>query len=282
VPAGRKKKAALEERALARWKLIGEFQARLDVLSGEARGTFADPRRKLSQGDYLSLLLFGLFNPVVESMRGLCAASNLRRVQEEICSHPVSLGSFSEAQAVVEPELLQKVFHGLAAEEHLFRGDRRLERYRKELLATDGTLWAALPRMTWAIWRWQHGRESALKVHVKFNILEQKPVAAVMTPAKRCERAVLREHLQPGEFYVADRYYGEDYKLFSELGAAGCSFVLRLRQEATFQVLQEFALSEQDRDAGVIFDGWCAWVATHSGHQFGWCASKPWKRNFCW
>ena len=66
----------------------------------EPTGTFADPRRTLGRDDYLSLLLFGLFNPVVDSMRGLCAASKLRRVQEEVCTHPVSLGSFSEAQRV--------------------------------------------------------------------------------------------------------------------------------------------------------------------------------------
>ena len=37
--------------------------------------TFADPRRQLGYGPYLSLFLFGLFNPVVESMRGLCSVS---------------------------------------------------------------------------------------------------------------------------------------------------------------------------------------------------------------
>jgi len=117
VPAARPAKSALTEKDLSRWKLIAEFQARLAAVAGPTpAGTWADPRRELAQSDYLSLLLFGLFNPVVEAMRGLCAASHLRRVQEEICAPPVSLGSFSEAQAVVAPELLQKVFAELAAE----------------------------------------------------------------------------------------------------------------------------------------------------------------------
>jgi len=256
VPVPRKKSRSIDEGDLSRWKLIAEFQERLEAAGGAgAQGTFADPRRCLSRSDYLSLLLFGLFNPVVESMRGLCAASNLARVQEDVCSHPVSLGSFSEAQAAVDPELLQKVFEELAAEQREFCGDARLERYRGRLLAIDGTLWAALPRMSWALWRWQQGRESALKAHVKFNLLEQKPIAVAITPAKRCERAVLREHWRKGEFYVGDRYYGEDYALFPEMKAAGCSFVLRLRQEAVFEVLQEFPLEEADRAAAVTFDG---------------------------
>ena len=256
VPAARKKKPPLTEQDLSRWKLLADFQARLAAAGGaEPQGTFADPRRTLSQRDYLSLLLFGLFNPVVDSMRGLCAATALRRVQEDICSHPVSLGSFSEAQAAVAPELLQQVFAELAAEQHEFRGDPRLARYRDRLLAIDGTLWAALPRMSWAVWRWQHGRESALKAHVKFNLLEQKPVGVTLTTARRCERAVWREQWRGGEFYVGDRYSGEDYALFGELAAAGCSYVLRLRQEAAFAVLEEFPLTAEDRAASVTFDG---------------------------
>jgi hypothetical protein len=267
--AGRPK-TALREEDLARWRLIEQFQARLERVAGESTqgGTFADPRRHLGQSDYLSLLLFGLFNPVVDSMRGLCAASELGRVQQDICSHRVSLGSFSEAQAVVEPALLQKVFGELAAEQSAMRGDRRLAPYRDELLVIDGTLWRALPRMAWAIWRYQHGKESALKLHVKFNLLEEKPVAAVVTTARRCERAVLRENIRAGEFYVGDRYFGEDYALFGQLERAGCSYLLRLRQEAVFQVEQEFALSPEDRSAGVSFDGLVC-LGAHRSEQHG-------------
>jgi hypothetical protein len=251
------RKTPLQSSDLARWRLVAEFQERLENAQGAApaSGSLADPRRQLSQRDYLSLLLFALFNPVITSMRGLCQASGLARVQQEVCTHAVSLGSFSEMQAVVEPALLQQVFSELAAEQHAQSGDPRLGAYGKQLMAIDGTLWAALPRMGWALWRYQHGRECALKLHVKFNLLEQKPVGAVLKKARTCERAVLRETMHAGEFYVGDRYYGEDYALFAQLQQAGCSFVLRLRQEACFEVLEEFALSQADRAAGVTFDG---------------------------
>jgi hypothetical protein len=256
--AARRKLQPLTEKDLSRWRLIADFQERLAAVEGEPSRSFADPRRKLGQNEYLSLLLFGLLNPVVESMRGLCAASRLRRTQADICAQPVSLGSFSEAQTVVAPELLQKVFAELAAEAQPFCGDPRLGSYRGQLLAIDGTIWAALPRMAWAVWRWQNGPQSALKAHVKFNLLEDKPVAVTLAEAKRCERAVLREHWQAGEFYVGDRYYGEDYGLFGQLEQVGCSYVLRLRQEAAFAVLEEFTLRPEDHAAGVSFDGWVA------------------------
>ncbi len=130
---GARSKRQISEAELSRWRLVEEFEERLERAAavGKEPHTFSDPRRTLGQKDYLSLLLFGLFNPVVDSMRGLCAASRLQRVQEEICSAKVSLGSFSEAQAVVDPALLQRVFAELAAErqcENFPHKDKRLER----------------------------------------------------------------------------------------------------------------------------------------------------------
>jgi hypothetical protein len=256
VPSACPKEPTFSEQDLSRWKLVAEFQDRLQAAGGGAlAGTFADRRRLLGHGDYLGLLLFGLFNPVVDSMRGLCAATQLQRVQKEVCTRPVSLGSFSEAQAVVDPQLLEKVFAELAAAQRPLQGDPRLACYRDQLLAIDGTIWAALPRMTWALWRWQHGRESAVAAHLKFNLLEEKPVGVVITPAKRGERAVLRECWRRGEFYVGDRNYGQDYGLFAELAAAGCSYLVRLRQHVLFTVRAEFALSDQERADGITFDG---------------------------
>ena len=184
--AAKRGNKALEERDLKRWKLLTDFQERVSRAAGAKRGTWADPRRELSQLDYLSLLLFGLFNPVVESMRGLCAASALGRVQKEVCRRQVSLGSFSEAQNLVDEEVLKKVFHDLAAEVSVSNErDRRLEAYGKKLIAIDGTLWRALPRMAWAFWRKRYGREGAVKLHLKFNVVEEKPVEAVIAAAKR-------------------------------------------------------------------------------------------------
>jgi hypothetical protein len=73
-----------------RTALAAELSAR-----GGFAGTWADPKRELQLDEYLSLFLFGMFNPVVETMRGLCAASGLGRVQREVCDRKGSLGSFS-------------------------------------------------------------------------------------------------------------------------------------------------------------------------------------------
>ena len=114
-----KPKQIIDESKLSRWKLLDDFRCRLAKVAGKTVSKSkrpGGPERKLLQENYFCLMLFGLFNPVVNSMRGLCAASHLERVQKEVCGRKVSLGSFSEAQSVFDPELLKQVFLDLSAE----------------------------------------------------------------------------------------------------------------------------------------------------------------------
>ena len=215
--------------------------------------TFEDPKRQLQLEEYLGLFLFGLLNPVVRTMRGLCEASHLGRVQEDICGRPVSLGSFSEMQSVIDPSLLEAVFKELASEVHPTSKTAPLS---NEWLIVDSTLWEVLPRMHWALWRRQGTLQNAVRLHVGLHLLDDKPAKARVTTGRTCERKAFRQLWEPGAGYVGDRNYGEDYKLFGELDALGCSFVLRLREEAVIDIVEELPLSEADRKANVIGQAW--------------------------
>src|ERR1051325_5427983 len=81
----REERAVIREEQLRGWKMVARFdellaRARTEVVPSarELHGL-----RRLEAGPYLRLFLLGVFNPVVTSMRGLCAASALGRVQEE-------------------------------------------------------------------------------------------------------------------------------------------------------------------------------------------------------
>jgi hypothetical protein len=95
-------KERIEERQLQGWRFIERF---LEVLNRVRAGLPLSAReqhglRELHAEPYLGLFLFGLFNPIVDSMRGLCRASELPRVQAEISHGVVALSRFSEAQHV--------------------------------------------------------------------------------------------------------------------------------------------------------------------------------------
>jgi len=246
---------ALTERDLSRWRLVDDFKDRLKRAARQQglSATWSDPERLLSYRDYLSLYLLGLLNPVVRTMRGLCAASHLQRVQAEVCSRPVSLGSFSEAQALLDPALLAEVFGELSRE---MAGPDPATSGQRRWLIQDGSLFAALPRMYWCFWRRQGKAQSQVRLHLSLELESNRPARVAVTPGKTCERAAWRTQFQRGDSYVGDRYYGEDYQLFGELDQAGVAFVGRVRDEAVVEAVEELPLTEADRQAQVLRHAW--------------------------
>lgn len=244
---------AVKPSDLQRWRLIERFRA---VLAEEVQqrggpdGTWADPRRELELEHYLGLFLFGLFNPVVETMRGLCEASELARVQREVCGRRISLGSFSEAQAVVDPELLKAVLQRLATEAdtpELRGGITGRQR------VIDSSVWRVLPRMAWAFWRRQGGLDNAVRLHVALDLASGQISDAKLTKAKKCERQQWREFAQPGICDIADRYYSYDYRQLADLQTAGTDFVVRLRVDTQWVEEGCELLTADDRAAGVTW-----------------------------
>jgi hypothetical protein len=251
----------IREKDLQRWKLLPAFAEALQeelAQRGEADDTWADPRRKLELAQYLSLFLFGLFNPVVKTMRGLCAASTFERVQQEVSGRTVSLGSFSEAQALVEPALLEAVFGRLAAQ---VRPDAAplAGLTGRELRVVDTTVWKVLSRMVWAFWRQKGGSragpDAAIRLHLHFDLNRQQPHWGEVTAAKVCERAHWRAHAEPGVVYIGDCNYSNNYGQLREMQGAGVDFLVRLAIDTQWVVEGEEALSEADQAASVVWAG---------------------------
>jgi hypothetical protein len=248
----------LTEKDLKNWDLLQVFEEAVQRVFSQAalHPTFADPARRLSYRPYLSLFLFGLFNPVVESMRGLCAVTELERVQEEVCRHKVSPASFSEMQHLLDPELLRQVFGEVVQQTPGNpRADARL--VHLNLVAQDGSLWRALPRMAWAEYGvGRKGDAKGVRLHLRFHVTEDKPVDARVSRGRDCERQALRQMCVPGQTNVGDRYYGEDYRLFGQIDQAGAFFVIRIKEDAVVNVEDELALSAEDQAAGVVRQAW--------------------------
>jgi hypothetical protein len=211
-----------------------------------------DPRRKLSQNDYFSLFLFTYLNPVLKSMRGLCAASNIEKIKEKVCSNSVSLGTFSEAQSIFDPELLLSVIQTLAAQFQPAFADKRILDICKEFVAVDGTLIRALPRMSWALW--QDDDHRSAKLHLHYSVIRQTVINASVTDANSCERAELAKLIEKDFLYTADRYYGGDYSFFENFGNKDAYFVIRIRNNAVIDELKSFPITEDDRKVGVVWD----------------------------
>lgn len=260
VPKSSKAEPKISEDQLHNWSLLGDFREVLEKVAPcpQRARPKGGPNRLLSEEDYLCSFLFAQFNPVIDSMRGLCACSNLERVQQEVCSRPISLGAFSEAQFVFGFSRLEKVFEGLVEEDLRHGASQRasagLGKLPAALRLVDSSVFRALPRMNWAEWRHQHRTQRAVRLHLKFNLLDGRPSEARVTEGRHCERKAFADMISEGEFYVGDRYYGRDYKLFRALDEAGCGYIIRLCENANLSVIEELPLDEESQAAGVVSD----------------------------
>lgn len=226
--------------------------------------TLEDPDRQLTYGRYLKLFLFGLFNPVVETMRGLCEVSALPRVQREVCGIEVKPPRFSEMQRLIDPTLLRFVVQDLV-EDSPSCFEPHPDLAHLNVIAQDGSVWSALPRMAWAEYGvGRDGEATGVRLHLRFNIVKGLPEDATVERGKSCERQALRQMCEPGQVNVGDRFYGEDYRLFSYVQNAGSFFVFRLRDNAVINVEQEIPLTAEDKAAGVVRHVWATLGATEA------------------
>ena len=215
-------------------------------------GTASDKagNRKFFADHYAALLLLYFFNPVLTSRNALLQAARLSKVQPFCGGRAVSAGSFTEAQYLFDPVLLQELVTELA---------RRVPDASvppdwdclKNLTAVDGSLLPALPRMVWALWL-DEGHKAA-KMHVHFEVLRGIPVKATVTTGNDSEKQQLRHTLEAGRLYVIDRGYAE-YQLFQDIIDRGSQFIGRIRDNAVWEVVEERPVPAAARAAGVRSD----------------------------
>ena len=246
----------LQESELKSWKLLARFRELLQPVLAAApkSATELDPRHKVLADDYFCLLLFGLFNPALKSMRALCDASGRFEKMREVCSQPMTPTAFSESQHVFAPEILAGVLRELATQAKGRKdfGDARVRAAVEALTAVDGTAMRALNRMAWAP---ACGRGNAIKLHLHFSVFDELPEDWTVTAGKVCERNTWKGKVQPGTCYVADRLYGHDNKLLRQLQTAKIDFVLRLCENVTrTPVGPARPLTKADEAAGVVSD----------------------------
>jgi hypothetical protein len=209
------------------------------------------PPRQLHYDQYLCFILFYFFNPTLTGLRSIQKASQLEKVQNVLKIKSTSLGSFSEAGNVFDYTLLPPMVKALAQKALPQEIDPRLKDLEKTLVAFDGSLLPALPKMIWALWLDEDHK--AAKLHLEFDLLKSVPTQASLTDGNGNEKTILRKQLRSGKIYVVDAGYAQ-YSLFEDILKARSSFVCRLRENAVWETLYEKPLSPEDRQAGVQRD----------------------------
>lgn len=213
--------------------------------------------RTLFYSHYASLVLLSMFNPAMQTLRGIQEASDLKKVRKKLGSVRVSLGSFSESVRVFDPALLVPMIEELLAElpaQHAGPGPQRhipdtipRELAEKRVVA-DGTALKALPQIVRAA-----AGKGSWRLHLQFRPLRGVPGSATFAPEHALdERDALANTLESGCVYVADRGY-ERYALFNRIVAAKSDYVIRV-QNRPVAVVEERELSDAAIAARVVSD----------------------------
>jgi IS4 transposase len=225
-------------------------------------GTESDKagNRKLFFDHYCAYLLLFLFNPIVTSLRAIQQASELKKVQKKLGCPRSSLGSLSEATQVFDPEPLKQIASELAGRLQPLGPDRSCPEIKHLVLAVDGTVIKTLARIVEAAYLKSPTTgqsQSAWRLHTHFAVERGVPVRIDVTGANNSgsndERAVLRQALEADRCYLMDRGYAQ-FSLFNDIHDHGSSYVCRVRDNSVYDIVEQRALTEADREAHVIND----------------------------
>ena len=248
VNRGKKhKRDKIPESALRGFKYFNVLSPILERLHSEN----THHNRELYFDQYIAMLLFYFFNPVITSLRAIQQVSGLKKVQKILGVKRTSLGSLSEAGNVFNSQLMEPILQQLAEKALPLEVDSKLKGIEQMIVAVDGTLLPALPKMLWALWLDDEHR--AAKLHLEFDIIKSIPTRANVTDANANEKDNLRKSLSKNKFYILDAGYGQ-YSLFEDIRKADSNFLARLKDNAVWQTIEEKAITESDRLAGVQRD----------------------------
>jgi hypothetical protein len=159
--------------------------------------------------------------------------------------------SLSEAGVVFDSKLLAPLIKELADKSLPLETDPKLKNIQKQLVAVDGSLLPALPKILWAVWLDKDHK--AAKMRLEFDIIKSVPIRAELTNGNGNEKENLRKSLTPDKLYILDAGYGQ-YKLFNDIHKIGSNFVARIRDNAVWNIKETRSLSKDDQAAGVLKD----------------------------
>lgn len=247
---------------------LGHLRRVFDLLDAlEDVGTERDTAgsRQLFFNDYCKLVLLHIWNPLIGSLRQLQEAAALTKVSEALGVKRFSLGSFSEAPRVFDPEKLKPVIAELAGQLQPMNSDPRLEEVKHAITLVDGTVLRGLTRLA----RSAAGLDARCntsrngkgvygwRLHTQLDLKTFSPHRIDRTGARNAghnrESNLLRRSLEGGRCYVGDGGYA-DRALFDDIVDAQSSYVIRAAENSVFAVLEERLLSEQALKAGVVRD----------------------------
>ncbi len=239
-------------------KQLGQLASLLEPLHeiGAARDKAGN--RSLHMDQYCLLVLMWMFNPVIDSLRGMQQASELDVVRKRLGVGRASLGSLSESVSVFDPEPLAAIAEELGDK----LPDRTPEKFRnvnKKITAVDGSVFKILAQVGQLAWVPTGAGKSSCgyRLHAQFEVFKGIPHRIDMTGSNpkgdADERVVLEKTVEPDRCYLIDRGY-QKYTLWNVIHQKHSQYVCRLYDTSKWEVDSENELSDAAKSKGIVSD----------------------------
>ena len=164
--------------------------------------------------------------------------------------------TLSDANALRTPKVFEMIYHGLLKQYRQFITDSRLKKLlEKELFIVDSTSISLFKDILKSVGKRPVSGKSkgGIKAHVMINASEMLPELVWFTSAAASDVPILDKiPYQKDAVYVFDRGY-IDYLRWEKITLAGSYFVTRLKENATYQSLEELDIAEDVHD-GILKD----------------------------
>lgn len=254
----RVRKGKIKPSDLKDLKKLGHIARLLEPLHRIGADRDKANNRSLHMDEYCLLVLMWMFNPVIDSLRGMQQASQLDVVRRRLGVGRASLGSLSESVTVFDPEPLAAIAAELG-DKLPDRTPEKFNRVGKRITAVDGSVFKVLAQVGQLAWVPTGGRTSACgyRLHAQFEVFKGTPSRIDVTGSKpkgdADERVVLEKSVEPDRCYLIDRGY-QKYTLWNVIDANHSQYVCRLFDSAKWKVVAENELSEQAKSKQIFSD----------------------------
>lgn len=211
------------------------------------RGAYDHGNRKLFYDELVGAYLLAFFNPTLRSLR---AIDDFTR-DEHLHPRRLCRSTMSDANALMDPRLLEPIIRRLQAQvRDLPRTDGPLHRLLRQVQLVDGSFFASAANVAWSL-RQHQAHKARLDLHLDASTM--LPVKLQVSGKGQSEGSRAKERVEPGVIYVHDRGF-EDLSYVCRLLACCSDFVLRIKEDLSFEARESQALDESDVEAGVLSD----------------------------
>jgi heme exporter protein D len=218
--------------------------------------------RVLFYDDVVTMYLVAFFNPVLRSLRNIEVASQLPGVNQHLSVEAVCKSTLSEANALFDPRHLEGLIADLRRHlPNLHQADGQLAHLLQQIEIFDGSFFRTAADVAWAV----HSNNQYTKAkgkggsgYIRLNCqfcLATGNVSGISINGDDGvgEGAAAALFVEAGHIYLFDSGV-VSFPYLARILSVGSHFLCCLASTVNFTSLEVRALSDADREAGVISD----------------------------